>query len=91
MTTGFMPERETVAPLHSAPFNGVQALIDHDSRFIEKNRPQDVGATAGTTRNAKQFMGVVELNAQPEVSLDDIFDGDRRRDCYASSVRVFGQ
>jgi hypothetical protein len=91
MTTPFMGERETIAAFDPRGFFWVQALVEHDSGLVEKHCPKDIGATLGIARNAKQPVGVVELDAELEVLLDDIFDGDWRRDGYASSVRVFGQ
>ena len=59
-------------------------------RSSKKIAAKDVGIET-RTRHAEQFVGVVELDAELEVLLDDVFDGDRRRDDDAARVRVFGQ
>ena len=66
----------------------VEALVDHDPGLVEENCTEDIGVTLGIARNAKQFVGVVELEAELKVLLDDILDRDRWLDGDATRLRV---
>jgi hypothetical protein len=90
MSATLMGHSIEVAALLRRVLRGVEAFIDHDPGLVEEHRAEDVGVEAGP-RHTEQAVGVVELDAELEVLLDDIFDGDRRGDGNASRLRLFGQ
>src|ERR1700737_1049957 len=77
MPTSLVGERETVAAFLRRVFLWIEALVDHDAPIVEENCSKDVGIEA-RTRHAEQLVGVVELDAELEVLLDDVFNGDWR-------------
>jgi hypothetical protein len=76
MPTTFMGERETIAAFLRRVFLRIEALVDHNAPIVEENCSKDVGFEA-LTRHAEQLVGVVELDAELEVLLDD-FRGSAR-------------
>jgi hypothetical protein len=78
MSTALMGHRVKGAALLRRILLGVEAFVDHDPGLVEEHRAENVGVEVGT-RHTEQAVGVVEFDAELEVLLDDIFDGDRRR------------
>jgi hypothetical protein len=60
-------QREAIAAFLRRVLLRVEALVDHDSGLVEENRAEDVGAALRIARNAKQLVGVGELEAELEV------------------------
>jgi hypothetical protein len=66
------------------------AVGDSSSGADRRNRTKDVGIETGT-RTAEQAVHVVELDAELQMLLDDILDGDWWRDQCTARLRIFGQ
>src|SRR6202023_1302121 len=86
-----MGQRETIAAFHRRILLRIEALVDHDPGLIEENCAEDIGVTLGIARNAKQFVGVVELHAKLEMLLDDVLNRDRRFHLHTTGVRELCQ
>src|ERR1700731_5176047 len=87
MPAALVGERETIAAFLRWVLLWIEALVDHDAPIVEENCSKDVGIEA-RTRHAEQLVGVVELDAELEVLLNNVFDGDRRRDDDAARGRA---
>ena len=92
MTTTFVRQRKPVAAFFGGVFFRIKAYIDNDPRLVKKHCAEDVRlhAKAGTW-DAKQTVGVIKFNAELEVFLNDILDGDRRHDGRAYLSTIFSQ
>jgi hypothetical protein len=88
MPAAFMGQCKTVTAFLRRVLLRVEALVDHDPALIEEDRTKNVGVALGITRNTEQLVRVVEVDAELEVLLDDILDGNRRDDGYAPGPRV---
>ena len=76
MTTTLMGKRETVAAFLHRVFLWIEALVDHDAPISDEDRAEDIGI-GSRAWHAEQFVGVIELDAELQVLLDDVFDRDR--------------
>ena len=92
MTTTLVRQSETIPAFHRRIFFWIEAFVDHDPGLVEEDRAEDVRVEARTrTRNAEAAVGIVELDSELQVFLDDIFDGNRRCDHNAARLLIFGQ
>ena len=81
VTAPLMCQGEAITAFLVRVLFGVETLVNDNPLFIEKYRAQDVGALAEVgAGNTEQTMGIVELNAELEVLLNNVFDGNRRFD-----------
>ena len=81
VTAPLMCQGEAITAFLVRVFFGVETFVNNNPLFIEKYRAQDVRAlTEVGAGNAEQTMGIVELNAELEVLLHYVFDGNRRFD-----------
>jgi hypothetical protein len=56
----------------------VEAVIDHDPIFIEENSAENVRVAFANARNSKKSMGVIELDPELQMLLDNIVNRDGR-------------
>ena len=92
VSAALMREREAITAFLRRVLLRVEALVDHDAPIIEENRAEDVGIeTEAGTRHAEQLVGIVELEAELEVLLDDVLDRDRRLHYDTTRLRIFGK
>ena len=93
VSASLVAERKAKSAFHRRVFLGIEALVDHDALVVKENRAENVGTLAPVkagARNAEQPMGVVELNAELEVLLNNVLDGNGRFDNEATRLRKFG-
>jgi hypothetical protein len=92
MAAPLVRQREAITAFLRRVLLGVETLIDDDATVIEPNHPEDVGIkTEAGARHAEQLVHVVELDAKLQMLLDDVFDGDRRRNHDVARPRIISQ
>jgi hypothetical protein len=68
-----------IAPFFGRVGVGIEAFVDHDPLLLEKDGAEDIGIEPDArTRHVEQPVRVVELDADPQVLLDDVVDRDGR-------------
>ena len=89
VAAALMCQGETIAAFLCWILLGVETLVDNDAFLVKEHRAQYVGtlpevwAGAG---NAKQVVSVVVLNAELEILLNNVFNGDGWLDNQAARM-----
>ena len=65
-------------------------LVDKDTA-VAVDRAQDGGLAARRTRHGVEHVQVVEVNPQPELLLDHVFNRDRGVEHHAPCLRILGE
>ena len=87
VSPALMPERKAIAAFLLRVLFRIEALVDHDAPISDEDRAEDIGI-GSRAWHAEQFVGVIELDAELQVLLDDVFDRDRGCNREAARVRL---
>ena len=92
LLSGGLDSATALAEARAAGFETYALTVLYGQRHaIEREAARRVARALGVTRHIEQAMGVIELDAELEVLLDNILNGDWRGDGHATRLRIFGK